>query len=606
VIAERIRRLPDGYRRLLEAASIEGEIFTAEVAARLVNMSDDEVRQQLFTAISRHMRLVKAESIQRIGSRRLSRFRFRHILYQKYIYRHLDLVERRGLHQKVAETLEAFFMESESQKQELSSQMIRQQAQLAWHCEQAGLPELAVEYLLLAGNGAVQMSANTEAVSLYMHALSLLKSLPESQERDQKELDLQLALTVPLIGIYGWGTPERAHTYNRVIELSQRIDSNLNKDQIFRTLTALAFHYLSTGEVSQAVELGERLLSLSRQIQDPAAKVMAYCILGLSYFYQGMYRRAFDHLEQAWASYEEGRLRPWMAISGFEPGILIRGFQAVVWWALGYPERAWQAGQDVLSQAQVLNHPLSLNFVAVHIITSLTVIIHGSLRGVHWPEMLSQQGAEEQFQAERDLAFFRHYAAALQGFVQVEQGEVEEGIALMYRNIAEVRLIGIQIGRPILHYLLAIAHLKANLLEQGLAIVEDIISLLEKSGSHHFTAGFYHLKGEFLLGRLWATAGNRGLQNNTQSFAQEAEEYLRVENYFLKAVEVARQQEAKSWELQATISLARLWQRQGKVEQAQQVLGEIYGWFREGFDMPDLVRARELLGELAAAKPRKN
>jgi predicted ATPase len=180
----------------------------------------------------------------------------------------------------------------------------------------------------------------------------------------------------------------------------------------------------------------------------------------------------------------------------------------------------------------------------------------------------------------------------LQGFIQVEQGKIGEGIAHMQRSLADLPIAGIQVGRPALLYLLATAQLKANQFAQGLASIHEILPLLENT-NQYWLSGFYQLKGELLICKQRAMAG--GLDSGevlSFAFIQEAE------NCFLKAIEVAQRQGAKFWELKATISLARLWQQQGKKEAAHQMLEALYCWFTEGFDTPDLIEAKALLKDL--------
>lgn len=189
--------------------------------------------------------------------------------------------------------------------------------------------------------------------------------------------------------------------------------------------------------------------------------------------------------------------------------------------------------------------------------------------------------------------FFNNFAEALQGFAQVEQGEIKAGIECMIKNISNLQMSGIQIGRPFLLYLLSIAYLKANQPDQGLAIIDDVLYLLEQSNNHFFLAGFYQLKGELLVSEhRVATRIQGSTEEHSSSYIQEAEDC------FLEAIKVAQRQNAKSWELKATLSLARLWQQRGKSEGARAMLAAIYDWFTEGFDQPDLIEARALLEAL--------
>lgn len=577
VIAERIQRLSQECQSLLTIASVEGEEFTAEVIARLQGAAEMDIIHCLGGPLKNQYGLVQTQQLQRVGHRRRSRYRFKHALFQKYLYDRLDPAEKSRLHEAIGEALETLYAEQVS---ELA-------VQLAWHFEEAGLPDRAVDYLLQAGNRAVQLSAHREAISHFMHGIALIQSLPETRERNLKELNLQINLFAPRIGIQGWGAPDQRRAYNRIVELRSKIGAELDNIQFFRPLVAIAIRHFTEGKFPQSAALGEQLLSLSYQTQDPTHQVIAHWILGVSNIYMGEFLNARDHLEQAWELYNPDRLQPLLAITGIELGVSLRGWQALVWWLLGYPERARQVIRTMIAQAQALSHPMSLDYTLIIFIPSLLIMGYDAENELQWPEVPTNLVSEE------DLAFFNQFKEVLQGYIQVKNGETERGIAHMKRSISDLQMSGIQIGRPLLFYLLAIAHQRANQPEQGLAIVGDVLSLLEKSKNHLFLAGFYQLKGELLVSKHLATTSLQHSQEESSlSGIQQAEKY------FLKAIEVAQQQKAKSWELKAAVNLAQLWQQQGKSEEARTMLGAIYSWFTEGFNLPDLIKAKALLETL--------
>ena len=576
VIAERIGRLSHECQSLLATASVEGEEFTAEVVARLQGVPEMEIIHCLGGPLKNEHALVRPQALQRVGRRRRSRYRFQHILFQKYLYSRLDPAERSRLHEAIGETLEALYAD-------LAPELA---VQLAWHFEQAELPERAVDYLLQAGNRAVQLSAHTEAIRHFMHAIALLQSLPENREQDQKELNLQSKLFVPLIGVRGWSSPEQTRAFNRMLELSRKIGQSPDDLQLFQHLYTMTAYHFGQGEFSRSAAFSEQLLSLAIQSQDPANEVVARMILGASKLFSGELAIALDYLEDAWALYDPDRLRPMTAITGIEVGVFLRCYQAVDWWMLGYPDRAWQTAQAMLSQAQNLDHPLSLDFANTFVVPMIFLLINGSLKSVQEPQARLQPVSES------DRAFFNHFNEAMQGFIQVERGENREGIARMQRSLAGLPIAGIQIGRPALLYMLATAQLIAGQHEAGLASVQEILPLLENS-NQYWLSGFYQLKGKLLVNKYPATVSGQELNEEILiSSIQEAE------TCFLKAIEIARRQGAKSWELKATINLAHLWQQQGKEAAARQMLEALYSWFTEGFDTPDLIEARALLENL--------
>lgn len=577
VIAERMRHLPEDCLSVLTVASVEGEVFTAEVIARLLGIPEMDIVRRLSGPLKNQYHMVRAQELQRVGSQRRSRYCFRHVLFQKYLYNHLDPAERSRLHEAIGEALEALYPEKTS---ELA-------VQFAWHFEEAGLPGRAIDYLLEAGNRAVRISAYREAVDHFNHGLGLLQSLPETRERNLKELHFQIRLFAPQMGIHGWGAPDQRRSLNRMLELNSKIGEDLDDVQLPRILTAIAIRHFADGEFSKSAMLGERLLTLSCQSRDPTVEVIAHWILGMNQIYMGELQSARDHLERAWALYDRDRLGSMMDITGIELGVSLRGWQAVVWWLLGFQEYGWRIAQAMLSQAQALNHPMSLDYTLVIVLPVLMVFSYGRITDLNWLEATASPVSEY------DRIFFKYFTEVLRGFVQVEQGETAPGIARMNMSISKLQMSGIQIGKPFLYYLLATANLMANQLDQGFSIIEELSSLTEKSNNHLFLAGVHRLRGELLIAKQRAaTWGQVAMEEPLSSYLQEAE------GCYLEAIKVAQRQDAKSWELKSVLSLARLWQQQGKSEEARTILADIYSWFTEGFNQPDLIEARALLEAL--------
>jgi adenylate cyclase len=599
VIAERIRRLPGRQVKLLEAASVQGEVFIAEAAARLVDLHEDEARQILSTALARQARLVQADSIQRFGRWRFSRYRFRHSLFQKYIYGHLDPLERSLLHQQVAETLEEFFEQARSAGLGLGYPSIDYQSRLAWHFEQAGLIERSAQYLLQAAGQAVQLAAYYEALDLIGHGLALIQDLPETQERQQLELDLLVYLFIPQIGIYGWSAPQQRRVYDRMHALFAKIPNQPGDNRLFRVLVSQAIFQFTQGEFVQTSLIGEEILRQCEHSQQPGDKVMAYWILGQAYTFLGEIERAGAYLEQAQALYDPEDLRHWMPSTGIDLNVSIRGFQAVVWWVQGYPQRAWEVIRELSGEIRASCLPLTWYYAVDLIISFLTLLIQGSIIDVPLANEPALPALGEKHHSEFDLSFFRFYTAALNGFVRVEQGDAPGGIALMQSSIERLHFSGIQTGGPLLYYLLALAYLKAGQPAQGLELVDQRLAFLEKVSGHLFLPGFILLKGEILLAMALAAPGD------PENLLPQAEAC------FLKALHFARQHGMKSWELKAAISLARFWKHiqpdpgAAEREEARRMLAEVVAAFSEGFDLPDLVQARQLMGAEASRSPQR-
>jgi DNA-binding SARP family transcriptional activator/predicted ATPase len=557
VIAERVGRLTQPLQDALRAASVEGETFTAEVVARVRVTDEREMVGRLSSELDRRHRLVRAQGILRLDSQPLSRYRFRHILFQRYLYTSLDRVERAQLHEATGNVLEALYGE---EVPEIA-------VQLARHFQEAGVVEKAVGYLHQAGNRAVRLSANEEAIAHFTRGLELLKTLPDTPERVQQELALQLAVGAPLQAIKGYGAPEALCAADRARELCEQIGET---PQLLPALFMLANFYHARAEHRKSLELAEQILHVAQRIEDPVQVTLSHMGLGANLLHLGELTLARGHLEQVIAFYDAHQHRALSFLVGHDPGVFCLSWSAWVLWLLGYPDQALRRGQEALALAEELEHPMTLS-MAMLVAGSIFHQLRRECQAVQtWAEALIR------FSTEQRLLVYQAAATILLGWVQSEEGQVEEGISYIRQGLANVQALGI--GMNLTHFLglLAEGYGKAGQAEEGLCVLAEALAFVEKTGERYYEAELHRLKGKLLLAQ-----GNQA----------EAEASLH------KAVEVARQQSAKSWELRATVSLCRLWQKQGKGEEARQMLAEIYGWFTEGFGTPDLKEAKALLDQ---------
>lgn len=309
VIAERIGRLPQPLRDALQAASVEGETFTAEVVARVRAGDEREMVGRLSGELDRRHRLVRAQGILRMDSQRLSRYRFRHILFQKYVYNSLDKVERVHLHEAAGTALEVLYGEG---AEEIA-------VQLARHFQEAGITEKAIDYLRQAGDRAVRLSANEEAIAHFTRGLALLETLPDTPERAQGELTLQLAQAAPLVALKGYAAPEVGRAYGRARQLCQQIGET---PQVFPTLWLLNGFYGIRAELQTAIELGEQMLRLAQRAEDPLLEAQAHLSLGWILLSLGDFAQARAHLEHMIAFYDPQQHRSLAFDYGEDPGVI--------------------------------------------------------------------------------------------------------------------------------------------------------------------------------------------------------------------------------------------------------------------------------------------
>ncbi len=560
VIAERMARLPQALHRTLAVASVEGEDFTAEVVARVLGTEERKTVQRLSSELDRTHRLVRALAIERLGSRRVSRYRFRHDLFQKYLYDKLDEVERAYLHEDVGNVLEELYGDQSS---EIA-------VQLARHFEQAGITEKAIHYLHQAGERALQLFAYQEAIAHLTRGLALLTTLQDSPQRAEQELALQLALGVAWTGMEGNQSPEVERAYSRARELCQQMGKT---SQLCRVLGELAVLDYVHAQHRRARDLVQEALSLAQHDKDPLLVAIDHCYLGVISFAVGEYTTARAHLGEMNSFYDpQKHHRPLVFLRGSDLGLAALSYDACCLWCLGYPEQALKQSQEALSLARDLDHPFTLADVL-------------SFAGCLFNEMRRnaqalKENAEElmRLSNEKGLPGWLPTGTRYRGEALAMLGQIQKGISQMREGMAAMESIGVRCYFPGVLRSLAEAQAGAGQPVEGLTTLAEALTLVEETDERHWEAELYRLKAELLL---------------MQGDDAEAERSLH------KALEVARRQQAKSWELRATVSLCRLLQKQGKQEEARQLLSEIYGWFTEGFDTPDLKEAKALLEELS-------
>lgn len=560
VIAERIARLPDPLQEVLRVACVEGEVFTAEVVARVRAVSEPEMLGMLSSELDRRHRLVRAQSIQRIDGQLLSYYRFRHILFQRYLYSSMDEVERVHLHERVGITLEELNNTQE--------QAIAVAVQLAMHFQKARINEKATQYLHLAGVRALHLSAYREAIAHLDRGVGLLNTLPPSPKRDEQELELQLSLGNAWMHT---ATPvlELEKSYKRARELCLKMDKTT---QLCQSLGGLAIYYLIRAEHLTALKFAGETLNLAQQIGDPVRIRMGHWQTGTALFFQGEFAKALEHLEQVLTLHDrDEHYQSRLDLYAADPGLSALAYTACCLWCLGYPDQALQRSREALNRAYKLDHPFTLADVLCFAGCLFNELRRDFEALINHAEELMRLSDAQNFSG------WYGQGSRFRGEALILLGQFQDGIDQMHQGITANRSVNLCLDLVrSLHYL-AEAQARTGELQPGMATLNEALELIEKTGERYYEAELYRLKGELLL-----------------ILADEAE----AEASLLKAIEISRSQEAKSWELRSATRLARLLDAQGRREAARQLLGDIYAWFTEGFDTPDLTEARILLEEM--------
>ena len=440
---------------------------------------------------------------------------------------------------------------------------------LAHHYTEAGLGAQAIPYWQRAGQRASERSAYVEAIAHLTEGLELLESLPDTPDRTRQELDLQMTLGPALIATKGYTALEVGQVYARARELCQQVGDTT---QLFKALWGLRSFSFVRGELQRARELEEQCLRLAQRVQDPALLLGAHRGLGATLLMFGELTTAQAHFEQGIALYDPRQHGASAVVYGQNEGVNCLRYAARTLWLLGYPDQALQRIHEAVTLARTLAHPLSLALALCHM---------ASVRHARREAPETQEWAEAAIALSREQGFpyWLAGATALRGWARAKQGEPEPGIAQMRQSLAAMQALGSEQARPYSLAYLAEVYLDMGQAEEGLGVLAEALTLVNKNGERWWEAELHRLKGELLL--------RHAVPDEHQA-----------EACFDRSLAIARRQQAKSLELRAATSLSRLWQHQGKRDEAHQLLAEIYGWFTEGFDTADLQEAMALLEAL--------
>jgi len=545
------------------------QLTTAKEVAQLGAVLGREFPYDMLMAVSSQdeatvqdglARLVAGELLYQRGRPPRARYMFKHALIQDAAYASLLRSTRQQVHQQVAQLLEARFPETVETQPELVAQ----------HYTEAGRHEQAVRYWQRAGQQASDRSAYLEAINHVTTGIELLKTLPETPKRTQQALSLYIALGAALRMAKGIGAPEVEHAYTQAYALCQQVGET---PELVPVLFGLYGFYTGRSQFHTARELGETLLCLTQRDHNPALAVLAHYALGQTQLYLGALSAARLHLEAGIALDTPAQRRALMVrIEGADAGVACRICAALTLWVLGYPSQALARRHDALTLAHALGPPYSLALARCW-----AAYVSQFCRDV--PAVHMQAEAAVALATEKGFPFWGAAGTILRGWALVIQGQGEAGMAEVRQGIAAYRATGAALLVP--YYCTLLADVAAHLghTEDGLQALAEAHTLIEQHEERWWEAEIHRLRGVLLLRQPGTPQG-------------EAEAWLQ------RALDVARRQEAKSLELRAAMSLARLWHQQGKRQEAYDLLSEVYAWFTEGFDTADLQDAKTLLDTL--------
>ncbi len=477
MIEQRLAQADTTVRLTLEVASIAGAEFSAAAVAAGLGTAIEAVEEQCVKLVRQEQFLRASGTAEWPDGTVAARYSFQHALYQEVLYERLPSGRRQRLHRQIGEREEHAYGE---RAREIATE-------LALHFERGRDYRRAVQYLEQAGKNAIRRSAHQEVISLLTKALELLKHLSDTPERTQQELTLQITKGVSLAAIKGYSAPETEYAYAQALVLCRQIG---NTPQLFPVLQGLqAFHWLrAEHETSRA--LAEQLLTLAQRAQDPKLLLEAQCLLGQALQYLGELMVARQHLEQGLALYDPQQTDT--PTSWVQP--IVQGFtsSAHTLWYLGYPEQAVKRTQEALSLAQESAHPFALT-------AALYWAAEIHLRRREEDAALEKIEACLALAAKRKFTIFLTAGTSQRGIALIEQGRLEQGIGQIREGLAAWQAIGAVTGRQHWLAVLAGAYGQLGQSEAGLALVNEGLEMVQKTGERLDEAALYRLKGQLML-----------------------------------------------------------------------------------------------------------
>jgi predicted ATPase/DNA-binding winged helix-turn-helix (wHTH) protein len=556
LLLRRIEELTPAARHVLEVASVVGLTFEAAAVAAGAQCGVEEIESVCEELASRQHFIDDRElTVWPDGTSRGS-YRFRHALYPQVLYGCLSSVRRRQLHQCIGERLAAGYGE----------QSAGIAAQLAIHFERGGEPLRAVNYLEQMADTDTERNAHHEAVVILSKGLELLQTLPESAERTQRELALLLVLGQLLMTVKGHGALEVGEVYTRANRLCQALGEPRQRCEVLQGL--YRFH-LAQAQFRMADELIQQFFRLTPHQHGSTLLQEGSIDLGLMAFYQGEQSSARAHLEQSLHLSDVQHPSRLLFSGGHEAQVTTLLFLSITLGMQGFADQALLRGQEALLRAQQVGHSPSLIWAQ----------LLAAIRSQHRRDVAATQTYAEALVALAATQGFERYVEhgrILQGWALAMQGDAAKGVAYIQQGLVVVQRTGLKLYRPYYLTLLAEAYGQAKQPEAGLSVLDEALTLIEATEERWWEAELYRLKGALLL-------------------YLPRPDITQVTSCFHQAIEVARRQQAKALELRATLSLSQLWQQHGQQDQARQLLTEVYSWFTEGFETPDLQEARRRL-----------
>ena len=551
VIVRHLEALSKRSRDLTTVAAVIGREFDFRLLRRAASLEEHEAAESL-------EELVRRRVLHNVGER----FDFTHDRIREVVYGSLLRERQRALHARIAESMETLYADR------LGEQVER----LAYHAARGELGEKAVVYLRQAGAKAFANSAHSDALAYFTQALELLPGLEPGAGRDREELALRLALGPTLQATRGYATSEVEQNYARARQLADKVGAPVQQFQALWGMWLVASH---RANADTALELGRELLALAERLDDPALLLEGHHALWPVLVWLGKADEARLHLDRGMALYDKARHRSHAFVyGGHDPGVCCRKVASWAFWILGYPARGLEESVASLELARELAHPTSI------VVALVWACVFRDLRR-EFPAVREHARALIALSTEHEASQWLAAGTIIDGLARAELGAGTAAIAQIRRGLAAYGSTGAHLFVPYFLSLLARACSKIGQPHEGLTVIGEALERARTTGERVWEAELGRLEGELRL-------------------ASDPDDVAEATECFRRAIEIARRQAARSWELRAASSLARLLVAAGRRDEARRTLAGVYDWFTEGFDTADLGEAKALLGDLAA------
>jgi class 3 adenylate cyclase/predicted ATPase len=553
LVMARLDRI-EGNRELAQLAAVLGREFSHDLLAAVAALDEPTLHAEL-------AKLVQAEILYPKGKPPRCTYSFKHALFEDALYNGLVKSRRQQFHARIAEAMAVGFPHIVETQPEL----------LAHHFTEAGLAEKAIGHWLKAGLRSRQRSADREAIQHLTKGLTLLDTLKESPERDEQTMQFLTALGPAYIAVHGYATPEVGPILQRARDLCERIGDS---PRLFGIMLGIWEWRIVRGDLRLCVDLAAEGMALAERLNDPGMMMEALFMPGVTMFYRARFAESRAWHEKALAEYDDrGRTHFWTAYTGHNAGVTHRCYLALALWHLGCPDQARKVDRESCELARAIGHAFSL----AHAV-DFSACLHQFCR--LGPETTSAADEEIAIAKEQGFTFWHGLGTLHKGAGMLLQGRHAEALPILLRGLNSFRATGAEVRVPYYLGMLGDAYTQAARFEDAHKVLNEALAVAEKNDDRFQEAELHRLKGELLRAESPDGAG--------------------AEACFRQAIETARRQQTKAWELRATMSLSRLWQTQGRSAEAHAALAAIYGTFTEGFTTPDLVDAKALLQTLTA------